>query len=399
MRISTQYVFEQNVSSMNRQQAEFLKVGRQIATGSRVVSPADDPQAASRAIGVNQALALNAQYQDARVTVRNSLSQQESVLNSISDALVRTNTLLVQASSDTLSNTDRSSIAMELRGILENVLGQANATDGNGRYLFGGYQDGSPPFVRDLAGDVVYVGDDHVRHQRIDASRLMPVSDNGIRVFQTPPSGGAYLAEAGSGNQGSLTFKGPSVIDSQNPEFGQLFELSFAADADGIMTYSVNGGLPQTYTAEAPVNFGGLSMVLEGEPMAGDSIRVGRAAEMNSDLFATFEKMIAVLETPAESESAKAAMRNTLSTVMRELNNSMDNILTVRASVGARLNELDAVDMVAESHALNYRQTLSSLMDLDYVKAMSDYTLRQVGLEAAQKTFVDVSKLSLFSLL
>ena len=41
-------------------------------------------------------------------------------------------------------------------------------------------------------------------------------------------------------------------------------------------------------------------------------------------------------------------------------------------------------------------QVLSDRLDLDYNKAISEYTLRQVGLQAAQKAFVDVQKLSLF---
>ena len=76
MRVSTVMMFERSVSSMNRQQGAFMEVGEQIASGKRVVRPSDDPQAASRAVGVSQSLATNAQQSDSRVTVRNSLSQE-----------------------------------------------------------------------------------------------------------------------------------------------------------------------------------------------------------------------------------------------------------------------------------------------------------------------------------
>lgn len=84
---------------------------------------------------------------------------------------------------------------------------------------------------------------------------------------------------------------------------------------------------------------------------------------------------------------------------MRELDNSLDNILTVRASVGAKLNELDTVDEVASNRILNYEQTLSQLVDFDLVKGISDYSLRKVGLEASQRAFVDVTRMSLFNFL
>ena len=117
MRISTVTMFEQSTASMNRQQSDLMKVSQQIASGRRVVNPSDDPQAASRAVGVDQAKAATEQYSDSRISARNSLSQSESILNSISDAVTSAKTLLIQASSDTLSDVDRESIASELKGV------------------------------------------------------------------------------------------------------------------------------------------------------------------------------------------------------------------------------------------------------------------------------------------
>ncbi|HAO01578.1 MAG TPA: flagellar hook-associated protein 3, partial [Halomonas sp.] len=88
--------------------------------------------------------------------------------------------------------------------------------------------------------------------------------------------------------------------------------------------------------------------------------------------------------------------RNTLNTSMRDLDNALDNVLTVRASAGAKLNELDVVDAVGSNRMLNYEQTLSDLVDLDYADAISEYSLRQVGLQASQKAFVDIKGMSLF---
>ncbi|ATJ84678.1 flagellar hook-associated protein FlgL [Halomonas beimenensis] len=412
MRISTVTMFEQSVTSLNRQQGDFLKVSEQIASGRRVVNPSDDPQAASRAVGVDQARAVTQQFADSRVSARNSLSQAESVLNSVSDAVTRAKTLMVQASSDTLSDVDRESVASELRGVYEALLGQANATDGNGRYLFGGYQDSSAPFVKDAAGEVQYVGDTNVRRQRIDASRLMDVSDHGEAIFQSVPSGAGYVTEADAANAGSVTFKGPEVIDSGDAGYGERYRVSFDEDAAGDPTFSVEvydeaGGTwnataltEEAYNPEVTVvSVGGLKLTLEGEPAVGDSITMGPADEMNTDLFRTFEKAIAALETPNATESDRASQRNTLSSVMRELDNGLDNVLTVRASMGARLNELDVVDSVGGNRLLNYEQTLSDLVDLDYAEAISEYSLRQVGMQAAQKTFADMKGMSLFQFL
>lgn len=410
MRISTVTMFEQSTASINRQQNDFLKISQQIASGRRVVNPSDDPQAASRAVGVDQSKAITEQYADARISARNSLAQTESILNSISDAVISAKTLLVQASSDTLSDVDRESIASELKGIYETLIGQANATDGNGRYIFGGYKDNAPPFVKSADGSVEYTGDNNGREQRVDASRLMPVTENGVTIFQQVPSGAGYIAEANVANQGSVLINGPQVTNVNDPDYGDSFRVRFAENGAGESIYTlqqfdgaawldVAGQVGQPYDASGQqLSFGGVNVTLRGPSEAGDEILVARSGseQRPADLFRTMEAAIRVLETPAESSSQKAALRNTLNTSMRDLDNALDNVLTVRASAGARLNELDVIDAVGSNRMLNYEQTLSDLVDLDYAAAISEYSLRQIGLQAAQRAFVDVKGMSLF---
>jgi len=344
------------------------------------------------------------------------------VLNSVNDAIASAKTLMVQASSDTLSDADRQSVASELRGIYETVIGQGNATDGNGRHLFGGYQDSSAPFVKkaDGAGGeyIDYVGDSNTREQRIDASRLMKVSENGESIFNSVPSGAGYVAEAGKfnaqgerigDNAGSVTFSGPQVIDNGNSDYGESFRVVFTSDTEySVEKENTTGGWDtltsgNTYDpASSSVSAGGLRLELKGEAVGGDMVEFAPADEMNTDLFRTLEKALKVLENEAGDPVAserRAERRNTLNTVMRELDNSLDNVLTKRASVGARLNELDVVDSVGGNRMLNYEQTLSDLVDLDYAQAISDYSLRQVGLQASQKTFADMKGMSLFNYL
>ncbi|SDN38176.1 flagellar hook-associated protein FlgL [Vreelandella arcis] len=420
MRISSVTMFDQSTASMNRQQSDFLNVSQQIASGRRVVNPSDDPQAASRAVGVDQAKAVTEQYSDSRVSARNSLAQTESILNSVSDAITSAKTLLVQASSDTLSDVDRESVASELKGVYETMLGQANATDGSGRYLFGGYNDSNPPYVKQ--GDAaVYQGDDRAREQRVDASRLMPVTENGISIFQSVPSSAGYVAEADNANTGNVTFSGPQVTDVGDDGYGSDYRVSFngtAADpryeverfngTSWVNTDMEGDALPSGDWADAvndedalSLTFGGLSVDLKGTPAPGDEIVVAQAGgeTRESNLFRTMEEAIRVLENPAETDADKADLRNTLNTSMRDLDNSLDNVLTVRASAGARLNELDVIDAVGSNRTLNYEQTLSDLVDLDYNEAISEYSLRQVGLQASQKAFVDVKGMSLFNYL
>ncbi len=408
MRISTQTLYAQSMRSMNQQQAELSHVGQQIASGQRVMRPSDDPQAASRAVQVSQAQAITSQYTDSRVSARNALSMEESVLNSVGNAVSSAKTLMLEAANGTLTNADRASIASQLQGVYETVLGQANATDGNGRYLFGGYQDKSVPFVMS-GGAVTYTvidpNQDTSRQQQIDASRLMDVSDTGSTVFQGTRGATGFMAVAASGNTGSVTFKGrPNVVNSSDPNFGTPFKIAFSVTA-GVATYEIQDGsgsvlqAAQPYQSGQAIQYGGLSLSLSGTPANGDAVAVDQAQNFNTDLFKTFEKALAILKQPADTPAQQAALQNTLGNAMTEFDGSLDNVLMVRASVGSRLNELDVIDKVASNRQLNYAQTKSDLVDLDYNSAISEYSLRNVGLQAAQKAFVSMKQMNLFDLL
>jgi flagellar hook-associated protein 3 FlgL len=79
---------------------------------------------------------------------------------------------------------------------------------------------------------------------------------------------------------------------------------------------------------------------------------------------------------------------------------------TRRASEGAetsawwaRLAELESLSSGNDARSLQYDAQLSQLQDLDYNRAMSDFARQQLALEAAQKSFLSVSGLSLFKYL
>ncbi|WP_280571183.1 flagellar hook-associated protein FlgL, partial [Chromohalobacter sp. 296-RDG] len=331
---------------------------------------------------------------------------EESVLDSVSDAIGSAKSMVVQAGNGTLSDADRESLASDLEGTFETLVGQANTTDGNGTYLFSGYEDNAKAFSRtshDGSVDTVsYKGDDNVKHQKIDAERSMATSDTGADVFTKFSSGSEYIAEAGEGNTGSMTFSGPDVRDADAEGYGDSYEVSFAEN-DGDLEYTVtNANTDEVTTAEytdgETIEFGGLALTMEGEPADGDSLSVTPGADMSQEqasLFKTLGDTINALRQPVETDADQAALDNTLSTASRKLDASLDNVLTTRASVGARMNELDALDDVGGNREIAYEQTRSDLVDLDYNSAISDYMLSKVGLQASQKSFADIQQMSL----
>jgi len=84
---------------------------------------------------------------------------------------------------------------------------------------------------------------------------------------------------------------------------------------------------------------------------------------------------------------------------MANLSGILDNVLDVQASIGSRMNELDALSNVSESLDLHYQERLSDLRDLDYAAAISAFAQQKMQLDAAQSSFAKISGLSLFNYL
>jgi len=114
------------------------------------------------------------------------------------------------------------------------------------------------------------------------------------------------------------------------------------------------------------------------------------------DVFATLSNLVTLLNTPITDAASQAAFTSGLATAIGGLQTSVDNVLTVRANIGSKLNELDALDTAGSDRDLQYSKSISDLQDLDYASALSDLSKQQTIMEAAQKSFVATTSLSLF---
>lgn len=75
---------------------------------------------------------------------------------------------------------------------------------------------------------------------------------------------------------------------------------------------------------------------------------------------------------------------------------ALTHTLTVRATIGARMNAIDQQVVVNEEvkHAMEVNR--SEEQDLDLVEAITRYEQQQIALQAAQQTYVKMTELSLF---
>lgn len=417
MRISTSYYFRTGLDSINAQQSDLLHIYQQMGSGKRMVSPSDDPLAAAQSINIRQSQSLNARYNENRNVIKQNLGAEENALKSVVGALQDVKTQLVSAGNGVLSDADRRSLADALRSAKSNVLALANATDGNGQYIFSGHQGDKVPF----SDTGVWNGATGQRMVQVDQTRQLAGSDLGSDVFaRVTPGNKNYLTAADTSNTGSGQIASPSITSPSGADVGKSFSIEFVADP-------IDPALPPQYqitvtdtTASPPVapvvlpaqpydpaqgtiTLGdGVSVKFSGQPVAGDVFTVAPASTVSDlNVFSSFDGIISALESDTLDNSdpvALAALRNGINSALQRFDVHYDNILTVQSSVGARMAEVSAIDANGASRSLDYSNRLTQLEDISYYEASTQLQLRTSALEAAALAFRKIQSATFLSM-
>ncbi len=384
MRISTSMLYQTGIKTIQKQTTDLLHTQQQVATGRRIVAPSDDPIASARALEVTQAKSINANFQTNQGYAKDSLGLLENKLSAVEEILIHTRTRAVESGNGSYSAGELASIAIDVRANFDSLLGLANSQNGNGEYMFSGYQADVQPFVGNLNG-VNFQGDQGQRTLQVSPSRILSVSNSGSEVFNAVRAPqGEFFAVPGTPNGGTGYIAQTQLTGSYT---GTRYNVAW----DGT-NYNVTDADTGGAVASQPgptLTFGAVQLEMGGTPSVGDVFEVGPRA----NVFNMFTNMVRALENPPTTVGINGAIEQAI----KGMDESLDQVLTVRASVGSRMIEVGALEDVGSDLDVQYSQTLSRLQDIDYAEAVSNLTLQQTYLEASQQSFLKISNLSLFN--
>ena len=399
MRLSSLQIFKQGISAITDQQNKLSFTQQQLATGKRVLTPSDDPAAATRILDITEDLKLLDQYARNGNMAQAQLSQEDVVLADVSTLLQRVRELVVQANNASQSPESRGSIGTEISARIDQLQALANTRDSNGEYIFAGFQADTQPFTRQ--GGVSYNGDDGQRFLQLGSGSRVAVRDSGVDVFMSSFSGnGTFDVKPDVANSGTLV-AGSSSVDGSFVRDNYTITFNQATPADPV-TYQVTDGAAAVvaggnYVAGEAISFAGARIDFDGAPADGDVF--GVTPSVKQDVFSTLQTIADQLNDAGGSAAEVAAINNGMGRALNNLDQAMDNILQVRADVGVRLNQVESQQAINETFNLQLQTTLSDVQDLDYAEAISRFNLELTALEAAQQSYVKMQSLSLFNYL
>ncbi len=151
------------------------------------------------------------------------------------------------------------------------------------------------------------------------------------------------------------------------------------------------------YTSGQAIAFAGLEVTLSGQPAAGDNFDV--APSSNQSLFATVQNLVSALGQGNATPATQAQLNNSITYAVNGIDQALDHVETVQASVGARLNSITAQQSVATAQQTQLQQSITSVQGLDYASAITTLDSQNTTLSAAMQAFTQTQGLSLFKYL
>jgi flagellar hook-associated protein 3 FlgL len=286
-RITNNMISRSVLADLNDVASRQAATRRQMSTGKVITRPSDDPYAAGRALSLHNELE-GIRQQTRNVTEANGwMTITDTALGHIGDMAQLARELVVQGSTDTLSQTDRDALATQIDQLIGGMKQEANATY-DGRYVLAGARTNVAPYD----------------------SKVLPVG--------SAPNDG---------------FGGDGY--KQMREIGPGVTLQVNVSGDEVL-----GGVP------------------------GDG------------------KMIDVLRTVATHlrSSATAALGTS---DLKALTGQIENLLGVRARVGAGMNRLETAESRLAETEESATTLLSNVEDADMAKTLIDYSTQQAVYQSA----------------
>jgi flagellin-like hook-associated protein FlgL len=326
-RVSDLSVSQRLVSQLETDQSDLLKLETQISSGQSLTIPSDDPAAAQRALQLKQVIQQNTQYQTNVTSNQAYMSATDSALSSINSVINNIQSVADSVSSSTATDDQRTAAAEQISQAVSQLVDIGNQKF-NGRYLFGGTETSTPPFVSN-GKFVQYNGNEQSLSSYSDLNQL----------FSTNVDGNAAFGTLSAGVQGSSDLN--PVVSASTPladlNSGQGIPKGSIAIRDGSGTSIVD--------LSGAATLGDVAELIEAHPPAGRTVTVGiTSTGLTVSLDAAGGGQLSIGEVGGGTTATALGIRQdtgaSLQVVGSDLNPSLTTTTSLSDILGVKANAL-----------------------------------------------------------
>lgn len=184
MRISSLQMFNVARNSMAGANKEIMRTQEQMSEGKRVLTPSDDPVAATKILQLTDELANIDQYLKNIDIGKNNLNMEEAILDGVVNVIQRIQEIGVAAGNTAvLTDKEYKAYTAEVSARMDELVNLLNTRNASGDYIFGGYKSGAEPFAGDAFSGFQYRGDDGQQFIKVSNNTKVATTDSGKSAF------------------------------------------------------------------------------------------------------------------------------------------------------------------------------------------------------------------------
>ncbi|WP_429066272.1 flagellar hook-associated protein FlgL [Aeromonas bestiarum] len=398
MRITTNMVYNRNISSLNNANERLSTAYEQLQSGDKFKTSGEDPSGMSQKMALTKEIDLFKQYGVNGSLLENSLGHEETVLTALNTAMTSAQTLIQKANDSAVGFDDRKAIASELEGLQKQMFDLMNSKNSQGEFIFGGNQSKTQPFVKDASGNYLFQGDTGQRNIQVSPTVQIAANDSGFNLFEIVPT--RRTSSAGSANIQV------GVADQGN--FDSFYRNNYdPALASNQYTVTTAAGAPDTYE----IRDGGGTLLQSGDYVAGNKIPFN-GLELTLDLPAGGAAQNFVLDPPQNNNILDGmsdfitALRDPnitpdtfqvkVADATSHMKNARLNVDQGLGEIGGRMNSLEQVLGSNEGLSTLNQQARAKVSEADLYEVIAALSKEDAALSASQLSFSKISKLTLF---
>jgi len=255
---------ESFLSSLSNVEARILKDQLQVSSGLALQQVSDNPDEVSALLQVKAAVAHNTQLQYNLGRVTTEVNSAEGAINSAVSLMDRARQIATEGASSLTGSTTDSQLASQVKDIITEMQGLTN-TQVEGRYVFSGNSDQTPP----------YAG--------VDLTQA-----NGVGAYQG--SNATRTIEHPNGSTFAVSLTAQQIFDSGGPSTSVFQSLT------GLYNALVNGDSPAI--AATSGNIASATTYLDGQQATYGDIQnqVADASTYQSNLNVQLQQQLSTLE-------------------------------------------------------------------------------------------------------
>ena len=349
-RVSSASRYDQMVTAMQINQANFNKLTAQLASGNKIVNLTDDPIASVNILNTTKQLGQIETFEQNVGMASAELSALDDLLDLANGYLSTAWDKAIQANNQTYNAGSLEALKVEIDEITKTMVDLAN-TQYNDNYIFSGANTKTLTYTVDENGYIIYNGTpqsnpDYIRQTEVADGVFEVINTTGDRVF------GYYenVQEVNADGKKVYLDGDRRVIETVNADYSKIYTY----EDDGSVCNDVEK-LKKSYTDEE--SYSGV---------------LGALKKLSNGI----QKVL-----DGDTEAGYDEMQSTLTM----FSNSLNTITTEQTKFGGVANRLDMTTSTLETNTENLSSYLSQIQDIDYTQAITQWMNAQYAYQASMQ--------------